>query len=69
MNDYKANLLSYVNDEESYIKNFAPSFENTLKSRETLSKEVADFVSKSEKIREWYKKSDLIMSIEFEEVN
>lgn len=69
INDYKAHLLSYVNDEESYIKNFAPSFENTLKSREALYVEVTDFINKSEKIREWYNKSDSIMSVDFEEVN
>lgn len=69
INDYKAHLLSYVNDEASYIKNFAPSFENTLKSREALSEEVAEFINRSEKIKEWYKKSDSIMNVEFEEVN
>lgn len=69
LNDYKAHLLLYVNDEQSYIKNFAPNFENTLKSREALSEEVAEFINKSEKIKEWYKKSDSIMNVEFEEVN
>lgn len=69
LNDYKAHLLSYLNDEESYIKNFAPNFENTLKSREALSEEVAEFINRSEKIKEWYKKSDSIMNVEFEEVN
>jgi hypothetical protein len=68
LNTYKAHLLSYVNDEESFIKNFAPSFENTLKSREALSEEVTDFQYKSEKIREWYKKSDSIINVEFEEI-
>lgn len=69
INDYKAHLLSFVNDEQSYIRNFAPSFENTLKSREALSEEVAEFINRSEKIKEWYKKSDSIMNVEFEEVN
>ena len=69
INDYKAHLLSFVNDEQSYIKNFAPSFENILKSREALSEEVAEFINRSEKIKEWYKKSDSIMNVEFEEVN
>jgi hypothetical protein len=69
INGYKAHLLSYVNDEASYIKNFAPSFENTLKSREAFSEEVTEFNNKSEKIKEWYKKSDSIMNVEFEEVN
>ena len=68
LNDYKGHLLSFVNDEESYILNFAPSFENTLKSREALNQEVTDFNNKSEKIKEWYKKSNSIMNIEFEEV-
>ncbi|MBW4362297.1 LeoA/HP0731 family dynamin-like GTPase [Flavobacterium taihuense] len=68
LNTYKAHLLSYVNDDESFIKNFAPSFENTLKSREALSEEVTDFQYKSEKIREWYKKSDSIINVEFEEI-
>lgn len=68
LNDYKAHLLSYLNDEESYIKNFAPNFENTLKSRQALSEEVAEFINRSEKIKEWYKKSDSIINVEFEEV-
>jgi molecular chaperone DnaK (HSP70) len=69
INTYKGNLLSYVNDEESFIKNFAPSFENTLKNREALSEEVKQFINKSEKIKEWYKKSDSIINVEFEEIN
>lgn len=69
INDYKAHLLSFVNDEQSFIKNFAPSFENILKSREALSEEVAEFINRSEKIKEWYKKSGSIMNVEFEEVN
>ena len=68
INDYKAHLLSFVNDEESYIKNFAPNFESTLKSREDLSEEVAEFIDKAEKIKEWYNKANFITTVEFEEV-
>jgi hypothetical protein len=69
INSFKAHLLSFVNDEESYIKNFAPNFENILKSREYLREEVIEFTEKSEKIKEWYKKSSFISNVEFEEVN
>lgn len=69
LKNYKSHLLTYVNDEDAYIKNFAPSFENTLKSRKALDEEVVDFRNKSEKIREWYKRSNLITNVEFEEVN
>jgi hypothetical protein len=69
INDYKAHLLSFVNNEESYIKNFAPSFENILKSREVLSEEVAEFIDKAEKIKEWYNKANFITTVEFEEVD
>lgn len=68
LNNYKTHLLSIVNDENSFIKNFAPSFENTLKSQEILKAEVADFVDKAKKIKEWYNKADFITTVEFEDV-
>lgn len=68
INDYKAYLLSFVNNEQSYIKNFAPSFENILKSREALNEEVAEFNGRKEKIKEWYKKSNSIIDVDFIEV-
>ena len=44
----------------------ASKFESKQKSG---IKEVAEFINRSEKIKEWYKKSDSIMNVEFEEVN
>ena len=68
LNEYKAHLLSYVNDEETYIKNFAPNFEIILKSREALSEEVTEFKDKAKKVKEWYDKADFINNVDFEEV-
>lgn len=69
VNDYKAHLLSFVKDEDAYIKNFAPSFENILKSRENLSQEVLDFNNRTKKIMDWYNSAEYIMNTEFEDVS
>lgn len=69
LNNYKVKLLSFINDDESYIKHFAPSFENIIKNRESLSEEVSEFINKSTKIKEWYNKANFITTVDFEEIN
>ena len=51
------------------LKLIAQYLEAAGLARTKGSKEVAEFINRSEKIKEWYKKSDSIMNVEFEEVN